>query len=218
MTADIRAFIFDLDGVITDTAEFHFLSWKRLADEQGIPFERQDNEALRGLSRRDSLMRVLKGRAIDEVTAQAWMKLKNDYYLAYLDTLAPEHALPGVVRLLDEAHAAGIKIGLASASKNARPVLDKLGLTPRFDAIGDGYSVVNTKPAPDLFIWVAGRLDVFPQQGVIFEDSEAGVQAAIQAGFWSVGIGPAIASKPTIAVSNLETLTAHGVVEQIENS
>src|SRR6185369_6183208 len=99
MTADIRAFIFDLDGVITDTAEFHFLSWKRLADEQGIPFTRQDNEALRGVSRRESLNLVLKGRPIDEATAQAWMKLKNDYYLAYLDTITPDHALPGVVRL-----------------------------------------------------------------------------------------------------------------------
>ncbi len=189
MPLDIQAFIFDLDGVITDTAEYHYRSWQRLADEEGIPFTRQDNEALRGVSRRESLNRMLKGRPIDEATAQAWMERKNNYYVAYLNEISPANMLPGAVNLLDEAHAAGIKTAIASASRNARPVLEKLQIAFRFDAVGDGYSVINTKPAPDLFIWTAGRLDVSPAQAVIFEDAEAGVAAALTGGFWAVGVG-----------------------------
>src|SRR5215212_4864640 len=109
MALQIRALIFDLDGVITDTAEFHFLAWKRMADEEGIPFTRQDNEALRGVSRRESLNRMLKGRSIDEATAQEWMTRKNGYYVAMLDEITPDSVLPGALRLLDEARAAGIK-------------------------------------------------------------------------------------------------------------
>jgi beta-phosphoglucomutase len=185
----IRAFIFDLDGVITDTAEFHFLAWKQLADEEGLSFTREDNEALRGVSRRESLNRMLKGRPIDEATAEAWMVRKNDYYRRYLLDITPEHALPGVAGFLEAARGAGLRLGIGSASKNAREVLERLGLMSAFDAIGDGYSVVNTKPAPDLFIWVAGRLDVAPNEAVVFEDAEAGIAAALAGGFWTVGIG-----------------------------
>jgi beta-phosphoglucomutase len=146
VTLDIHAFIFDLDGVITDTAEFHYRAWQQLADEEGIPFTREDNDQLRGVSRRESLNRILKGRPIEEATAQAWMTRKNDYYLILLNDLAPQDALPGVAEFLDEAGSRGIKIGLGSASKNARMALDKLNLLNKFDAIGDGYSVVNNKP------------------------------------------------------------------------
>ena len=191
MSTTLSALIFDLDGVITDTAEFHFLAWSRLAQEEGIPFTREDNEALRGVSRRESLNRMLKGRAIDEATAQAWMERKNNYYLAYLESITPDYRLPGVMRLLEAARGAGMRLGIASASKNARLVLDKLELLDAFDAIGDGYSVVNPKPAPDLFIWVAGRLGVSPLQAAVFEDAEAGIEAARAGGFWTVGIGPA---------------------------
>jgi beta-phosphoglucomutase len=212
---DIRAFIFDLDGVITDTAEYHFLAWKRLADEEGIPFTRQDNEALRGVSRRESLTRMLKGRPIDEATAQDYMKRKNDYYVASLDQITPDNLLPGALNLLREARAAGIKTGLGSASKNAQPVLDKLGITPEFDAIGDGYSVVNSKPAPDLFIWTAGRLGVSPTQAVVFEDAEAGVAAALTGGFWAVGIGSADVSKAHIVLPDLSNAHAAKIIEAL---
>lgn len=191
MSTTLSALIFDLDGVITDTAEFHFLAWSRLAQEEGIPFTREDNEALRGVSRRESLNRMLKGRAIDEATAQAWMERKNNYYLAYLESITPDYRLPGVMPLLQAARGAGIRLGIASASKNARLVLDKLELLDAFDAIGDGYSVVNPKPAPDLFIWVAGRLGISPPQAAVFEDAEAGIEAARAGGFWTVGIGAA---------------------------
>jgi len=186
----LTGFIFDLDGVITDTAEFHFQAWKRLADEEGIPFTREDNEALRGVSRRESLRRLLKGQPIDEPTAEAWMARKNGYYVALLDTITPAHLLPGARAFLDAAAQAGIKLGLASASRNARPVLDRLGITDLFAVLGDGYAVVNTKPAVDLFVWVAGGLALPVTACVVFEDAEAGVEAALAAGMKCVGIGP----------------------------
>ncbi|MGQ9907745.1 MAG: beta-phosphoglucomutase [Candidatus Flexifilum sp.] len=218
MTPDIQAFIFDLDGVITDTAEFHYLSWKRLADEVGVPFTRAENDQLRGLSRRDSLNVILKGRAIDEATAQEWMTRKNQYYLGYLETIRPSDALPGVLELLDDARAHGIRIALASASRNARPVLDRLGIAERFDAIGDGYCVVNTKPAPDIFLWVAGRLNVHPQQAVVFEDAEAGIEAALRGGFWTVGLGGANVSRAHVRFDSLVGVRAIDLIARLNQS
>lgn len=204
MSTEIRAFLFDLDGVITDTAEYHYLAWKRLAVEEGLDFTREDNEALRGVSRRESLRRLLKGKVIDETTAQTWMARKNDYYVAYLDRVNPADLLPGVAELLDEARAASIKCAVASASKNAHVVLERLNVLDRFDAVGDGYSVVNTKPSADLFVWTAGRLGVYPPQAVIFEDAEAGIDAGLKGGFWTVGIGSAGVERAHVRLPNLE--------------
>lgn len=211
----MRAFIFDLDGVITDTAEFHFQSWKRLADEEGILFTREDNDQLRGVSRRESLNRILKGRPIDAATAQTWMTRKNDYYLNYLETLTPHDCLPGVIDFLTAAQGQGIRLGLGSASQNAHIVLEKLGLLGRFDVIGDGYSVVNAKPAPDLFVWVAGALRVSPNQATVFEDAEAGIDAALAGGFWTVGIGNAKVGHAHITAPGLSSLTVSGVLERL---
>jgi len=185
------AFIFDLDGVLVDTAEFHFRAWKRLADEEGLPFTREDNEALRGVSRRESLNRLLKGRPIDEATAELWMARKNDYYRSYLPGITPHDLLPGVASFLRTAHDRGIRLGVGSASRNAGVVIESLGVGSLLDALGDGHAVHNTKPAPDLFVWVAGRLDVPVSRCVVFEDAEAGIDAARAAGMHSVGIGPA---------------------------
>jgi beta-phosphoglucomutase len=215
MATDFRALIFDLDGVITDTAEFHFLAWSQLAQEEGIPFTRADNEALRGVSRRESLNRMLKGRTIDEATALAWMERKNNYYLAHLETITPEYRLPGVMTLLEDARQAGMRLGIASASRNARLVLDKLDLLNAFDAIGDGYSVVNPKPAPDLFIWVAGRLAVNPQQAIVFEDAEAGIEAARHGGFWTVGIGDAARALAHLHFNSMADVSFEAVIQQM---
>lgn len=185
-----RGFIFDLDGVITDTAEYHYRGWKKLADEEGIPFTREDNEKLRGVSRRESLNLLLKGRPIDEATAELWMTRKNNYYREFLTEVTPDDLLPGVLTFLEAARAAEIKIGLASASRNARDVLDNLKIPHLFDVIGDGFSVKNTKPAVDLFVWVAGGLGLFYDRCVVFEDATAGVKAALRAGMKCVGIGP----------------------------
>lgn len=201
---DIRGFIFDLDGVITDTAELHYQSWKALADAENLPFTREDNEQLRGVSRRESLERLLKGRDVPETTKLDWMTRKNDLYREKLKTITPDDLLPGVRAFLDQARARGIKIGLGSASKNARDVLASLGVTALFDALGDGYSVVNPKPAPDLFIWVAGRLDLNPSECIVFEDAEAGVDAAKLGGFKTVGIGHA-------NVSHADVVLEHGL-------
>ena len=212
----ISAFIFDLDGVITDTAEYHYLAWKRLADEESLPFTREDNEQLRGVSRRESLLRLLKGRAVPEDTLQAWMQRKNEYYVAYLDDITPADLLPGVARFLDEAQTAGLKLGIGSASRNARTVIDRLKLAHMFEVIGDGHSVVNSKPAPDLFVWVAGALRVPVDQAVVFEDAEAGIDAAKTAGCRTVGIGSANVRHAEIVLPGLAEISAGDVLRRLQ--
>lgn len=186
----VRGAIFDLDGVITDTSEFHYLAWKQLADEEGVPFDREANEALRGVSRRDSLLRLLNGRSVTEAQFQEMMDRKNRHYLELIQTITPEHLLPGVLDLLDELRAAGIKIALGSSSKNATEVLERLGILDRMDAIADGHCTTNAKPAPDIFLYAADQLHLDPQDCVVFEDATAGVEAAMRAGMWSIGLGP----------------------------
>lgn len=207
MPLSIRALIFDLDGVITDTIELHYQSWKRTMDEEGIPFTREDNEAIRGVSRRESLARILKGRPVEEDHAQAWMARKNDYFHAYLERMTPADALPGIRALLDDARHAGLKTAIASASRNARAVLERLDLLDQFDTIADAHCVVNTKPAPDVFLWTAGRIDVHPRQAIVFEDAEAGVTAALAGGFWTVGIGLSAGTRAHLRVPSTDGLT-----------
>ena len=142
--------IFDLDGVITDTAEYHYQAWQRLADEEGLPFDREANEACRGISRRESLRVVLGGRPATEEQMQTMMARKQRYYEESLDQIGPDDLLPGVAGLLDALDAAGIPYALASASKNARPVCERLGIAHRLAALADGYSVERQKPYPCL--------------------------------------------------------------------
>src|SRR5258705_3642751 len=137
----IRAFIFDLDGVIAATAEYHYRGWKRLAEEEGLSFSREDNEHLRGIPRRESLMLILKDRVYPETKILEMMDRKNNYYLEFIKEISPRDLLPGAKELLDEVHAAELKNGLGSASKNASEVLDRLGIRSLFDAISDGHSV-----------------------------------------------------------------------------
>jgi beta-phosphoglucomutase len=186
----IKAFIFDLDGVITDTAEYHFRAWERMAAEDGLPFTREDNEALRGVSRRDSLLLILKGQPRSEAEMQALMARKNGYYLDFIKEISPRDLLPGARELLEELRAAGYKVGLGSASKNAREVLDRLGITALFDSVSDGFSVERQKPAPDLFLHGAALLGLPPAECVVVEDAEAGIAAALAGGFYAIGLGP----------------------------
>ncbi|MBI4316410.1 MAG: beta-phosphoglucomutase [Chloroflexi bacterium] len=186
----IKAFIFDLDGVLTDTAEYHYRAWKRLADEEGLPFTREDNESLRGISRRESLTLILKGRVYPEEKIREMMARKNNYYLQYIHELSPRDLLPGARELLDEIRAAGLKSAIGSASRNAEEVIDRLGLRPLLDAISDGYSVERQKPAPDLFLHAAAQLGLGPSECVVVEDAAAGVEAAKASGFRVVGLGP----------------------------
>ncbi|QIR37745.1 beta-phosphoglucomutase [Tolypothrix sp. PCC 7910] len=187
---DIRGVIFDLDGVLTDTAEYHYRAWQKLADEEGIPFNRQANEALRGVSRRESLMLIIGDRPYSEEQIQEMMARKNRYYVESIENISPADLLPGAIALLDELRQAGIKIAIGSASKNAQTVVDKLGIADKVDAIADGYSVEKPKPAPDLFLFAAKLLGLPPAQCVVVEDAAAGVEAALAGGMWAVGLGP----------------------------
>ncbi len=190
MSKEYKAFIFDLDGVITDTAEFHFLAWKRLAEEEGIPFDRQVNERLRGVSRRKSLEIILNGREFSEDKVEEMMSRKNSYYQEYIDTITPEDMLPGAKEILDELKSKDYKLAVGSASKNAKPVIENLKITDMFETISDGFSVENTKPAPDLFLHTAEKMGVEPVSCAVFEDAEAGIKAALAAGMTAIGIGP----------------------------
>ncbi len=155
----VKAVIFDLDGVLTDTAEFHYRSWQRLADEEGFAFSRDKNEQLRGVSRQRSLELILEGQAaVEQGRFAEMLDRKNRYYQEMLTQIDHGHLLPGIPELLDALRQAGVRVAVGSASKNARPVLEALGIAAQFDVIADGYSVAQAKPAPDLF-FVGGQPD-----------------------------------------------------------
>lgn len=189
-TPFIQGVIFDLDGVLTDTAEYHYLAWKRLADDQGIPFDRAANESMRGLARRESLLHLLGNTAVSESEMQEMMERKNQYYLELIEEISSKDLLPGAKALLQELRHAGIAVALGSASKNARKVIHLLGIGEYIDAIADGYSVTRSKPAPDLFLHAAAQLNLSPQNCVVVEDANSGIQAALAAQMWAVGLGP----------------------------
>ncbi len=187
----ITACIFDLDGVIVETNHYHFLAWKRLADELGIPFTEEDNEQLKGVSRVGSLAHILQlgNRELDNAEKERLMTLKNDWYLEYLEDLRPSDALPGVVEFLHSLKADGIKSSIASSSKNARSIIAKLDLEDQFDAHKDGNDVTVAKPNPDIFLIAAEALGEQPTHCVVFEDALAGIEAAKRAGMRCVGVG-----------------------------
>ena len=186
-----KAIIFDLDGVLTDTSEYHYRAWKRLADEEGIPFTHQENdEYLRGVSRRESLMYIIRGRNYSEVQIQEMMDRKNRYYNEMITSMSPQDLVTGGKDLLSEIRNAGIKVAIASGSKNCRLVLEHLDIMSYLDGIADGYSVVNSKPAPDLFVYAAGLVHVPTPDCLGVEDADAGIEAIKTAGMQALGIGP----------------------------
>ena len=187
----IKGFLFDLDGVIVDTAVFHFQAWRRCAQKLGGDFTEAQNEELKGVSRVDSLKKIIEwtGASVTADEFEALMLEKNEWYLELVQELSAADGLPGAVAFLQHAHAQGIKIALGSASKNAPMILDQMGLTPLFDAIIDGNNVINGKPHPEVFLKGAAALGLNPEECVVFEDSIAGVQAAKTGGMSCVGIG-----------------------------
>lgn len=215
----LDGFIFDLDGVLTDTAEFHYQAWKRLADEMGAEFNWEINHQLRGVSRRQSIEIIFKDHDLSEEEITAGMARKNGYYQSLIMRMSPADVLPGALSLLKELREEGLKIGLGSASKNARTVLDAIGLTPFMDTIGDGYSVERGKPEPDLFLYVAHELGVKPQNCVVFEDAEAGIDAANRAGMYAVGMGdPERLAGADVAYPNLEGLTLEKIQQDLQST
>ncbi|HXL37115.1 MAG TPA: beta-phosphoglucomutase [Ktedonobacteraceae bacterium] len=186
-----KAIIFDLDGVLTDTSEYHYRAWKRLADEEGIPFTHQENdEYLRGVSRRESLMYIIRGRNYSEAQIQEMMDRKNRYYNEMITSMSPQDLVTGGRDLLSEIRNAGIKVAIASGSKNCRLVLEHLDIMSYLDGIADGYSVVNSKPAPDLFVYAAGLVQVPTLACLGVEDADAGIEAIKTAGMQALAIGP----------------------------
>jgi beta-phosphoglucomutase len=186
-----KGFIFDLDGVIVDTAKYHFLAWKKIANELGIDFTLEHNELLKGVSRVRSLDIILELGKVEasQEDKDKWLIQKNEDYLSYLVDMDETEILPGVMKVLKFLKENNQPIALGSASKNARPILEKTGTLAYFDAIVDGNDVVNAKPDPEVFLHAARLLNVENENSIVFEDSVAGVQAANIAKMLSIGIG-----------------------------
>ncbi|MCP9756919.1 beta-phosphoglucomutase [Lacihabitans sp. CCS-44] len=187
----IKAFLFDLDGVIVDTAVFHYKAWKRLANQLNFDIDEEFNETLKGISRMDSLDAILKhgGVSLSQEEKEKYAKIKNDWYLELVNQMTVNDILPGVEIFLKESRNLGIKIALGSASKNASLILEKTGILGLFDALIDGNHVSKSKPDPEVFLKGAEALEVEYDACVVFEDAYAGVQAAKAAGMVAVGIG-----------------------------
>jgi kojibiose phosphorylase len=215
----IKGVIFDLDGVLTDTSELHYLGWKRVADEEGIPFDREANDAIRGLPRRETLLQILGDRPATEEQIQDMMERKNGYFLELIEEITADDLLPGVENLLQELRAAGIKVALGSSSKNAQTVIQRLGIKDKLDAIADGYSVSQPKPAPDLFLFAAQQIGISPSHCVVVEDATAGIEAARAAGMWSVGLGPVERlGKANVVLPSLDKVSWQDLQQQIANN
>jgi beta-phosphoglucomutase len=188
---NVKACLFDLDGVLVDTARFHYLAWKNLAEELGFEFTETQNERLKGVSRMASLEILLEigGIHLRDEEKIKYASEKNELYLKYIQKMVPEDVLPGVRPFLDELKGKEILIALGSVSKNARAILDRTQLTPLFDAIVDGNVITEAKPNPEVFLTGASMLKTGPVNCVVFEDAVAGVEAAHRAGMKCVGVG-----------------------------
>lgn len=187
----MKGCIFDLDGVIVDTAKYHYLAWKKIADEFGFVFTEKDNERLKGVSRMASLDILLSigGILLSEAEKLQVADKKNEIYLGYILKMTPDEVLPGVLTFLKTLHDQGIKVSLGSASKNAKTILHQVGIENLFDAVADGTNVSKAKPDPEVFLKGAELLNLSPVDCVVFEDAQAGIEAAHRAGMKCVGIG-----------------------------
>jgi beta-phosphoglucomutase len=185
----IKAFIFDMDGVLTETVAYHYRSWQMLASELNIEFTPQVNNKLLGLSRADSLKVLLRGKTVSEAEFQRLLRKKNEYFLELIADFSPANLLPGVTELLHTLKQTGYRLAVASSSRNSELILNRLQIAHYFEAVSDSNMIVHAKPAPDLFLDAAGRLGVKPEECVVVEDSEAGVTAGLTAGMIVVGVG-----------------------------
>jgi beta-phosphoglucomutase len=205
----LRACIFDLDGVLVDTARYHYLAWKRLAAQLNIRFTEEDNEHLKGVSRMDSLEIILNSAnlKIDRKTKEEYADQKNNWYFEYINRMTSDEILPGSLDLIQELKHAGIKTALGSASRNTPIILERLKLENTFDAIADGNIVSKAKPDPEVFLTAAGMLNVNPEECIVIEDAIAGIRAAKTAGMRCIGIGSAtILTEAHYVVSGLNKL------------
>lgn len=186
-----KAVIFDLDGVIVSTDDYHYEGWKKIADEEGIYFDREINEQLRGVSRMESLEIILK-KANKEYLTSEKLELaskKNEYYRKLLENLTSENILPGVKKVLEELKEKHIKVAIGSSSKNTLFILKKIDLENYFEAVADGNEIKNSKPDPEVFLLAAKKLGVVPEECLVVEDADAGVEAALAGGMKVLGVG-----------------------------
>lgn len=216
---EIKACLFDLDGVIVDTAKYHFIAWREIARELGFEFTEAHNERLKGVSRMRSLEILLEvgGITLDQQTKERLAEKKNNDYLRYILQMTPDEILPRAKEFLMELRHSNIKIALGSASKNAMTILDRLQITHLFDAIIDGNKVTKAKPDPEIFLKGAEELGVLPGNCVVFEDAEAGIEAAIAAKMKCVGIGsPKNLRKANIVIPGFEKITFNQLNELLK--
>lgn len=189
--AIIKGFIFDLDGVLVDTAKYHYQAWRRMANELGFDFSEKDNEQLKGVGRRDSIEKILSWGNVTllEEEKERLMTQKNEWYQDLIKTMNPDSTLPGVREFLESARNTSLTLALASSSKNAPRILELTNLSEYFATVVDGTQITNSKPDPEIFLTAAQRLELEPDELVVFEDAQAGVEAALAGGFRTVGIG-----------------------------
>jgi len=207
--AKIEACLFDLDGVLVDTARYHYLAWKRLCNELGFDLSEEENEELKGISRAKSLEILLdKGEIVlSDAQKEKYMAKKNDWYLEYVDKMHEDELLPGARNFLDACQNAGKKIGLGTASKNAMRIIEKLKIVDLFDVIIDGTKVSKGKPDPQTFSLGAQALKLHPSQCVVFEDSKAGIEAGIAGGMYTIGVGnPETLKRANIVIPGFENV------------
>jgi beta-phosphoglucomutase len=217
---DIKACIFDLDGVIVDTAEYHYLAWCELAENLGFSFSKHENERLKGVSRTDSLEILLKigNKHFDSKTKNQLADKKNRRYIELISQMTPDEILPGVIDFLDYLKSKNILTALGSASKNAPMILEKIDMISYFDAVIDGTKVSKAKPDPEVFLKGAEALKVSPSQCIVFEDAVAGIEAAANAGMYSIGIGnETILSKADFVVNNFVNFDFEKVLTVFKN-
>jgi beta-phosphoglucomutase len=220
MIREMRAAIFDLDGVIVDTAKYHYLAWKRLANENGFDLTPAQNERLKGVSRVRSLEILLEigGLMLDPATQAAWAERKNAWYVESIQAMPPSEVFPGVEDYLLRLRDRGVKTALGSASKNAPLILERLGINGLFDAIVDGNTVKAAKPDPEVFLSAAAQVNVPAGLCVVFEDAGVGIEAALRAGMGAVGIGlPSVLFRADAVIRGIDQLLILGC-ETTENS
>ena len=216
----LKACIFDLDGVVVDTAKYHFLAWKRLANEFGFDFDEHLNEKLKGVSRKESLELILKWAnvTISESDKLESAKRKNEWYIEFVSKMTNDEILPGVVAFLDELKSNDIRIALGSASRNSMMCLEQIGLINYFDVIVDGNKVETAKPNPEVFLRGAFELNLKPFECVVFEDAQVGIEAANAGGFFSIGVGDALVLKDaSVVIKTFENFTLNKLREALIN-
>lgn len=218
MFKDMKAAIFDLDGVIVDTAKYHYLAWRKLANTLGYDFSEADNEQLKGVNRMQSLQIILDMGNIkmDEEGMIKLARMKNEWYVNYVCEMDANEILPGARRFIEQQKEEGLLVALGSASKNAPMILERVGLTDLFDAIIDGNKVSASKPDPEVFLKGAQELGVEPQFCMVFEDSRSGIEAARRAGMYAIGIGSSLdLPDADLVTPGLHKLLSPGIYQPI---